>query len=159
MYGLAVDLPLLKNMTSSVGMIKFPTEWKHNKCSKQPTKCIMVPFMYNINQYNSYTIIYIYIWYVDKNLDLESTPLKHIICFDDFWWLARLARKKTRPGMPPKGRFVMWPTLGIQFLWNQSESICSAWWGLPVQKGCEPIIKQQSSVNYIPTFWTYLKPI
>ena len=26
MYGLVVDLPLLKNMTSSVGMIKFPAE-------------------------------------------------------------------------------------------------------------------------------------
>ena len=142
MYGLVVDLPLLKNMTSSVGMIKFPAEWTNNKCSKQPTKCIMVPFLYNINQYNSYTIIYIiiYIWYVDKNLDLESTPLKHIICFDDFWWLARLARKNG-PGCHPK-----------------AESICSAWWGLPLQ-GCEAIIKQQSSVNYIPTFWTYLKPV
>ena len=49
---LVVDLPLwkiwdpnlvggiptpLKNMTSSVGMMKFPTEWTNKKCSKPPT--------------------------------------------------------------------------------------------------------------------------
>jgi hypothetical protein len=34
---LVVDLPPLKNMSSSVGMITFPTEWKNKKCSKPPT--------------------------------------------------------------------------------------------------------------------------
>ena len=36
---LVVDLPLWKNMTSSVGMMTFPTEWKViiHSCSKPPT--------------------------------------------------------------------------------------------------------------------------
>jgi len=34
---LVVDLPLLKNMSSSVGMMKFPTEWK-NKIHVPKTK-------------------------------------------------------------------------------------------------------------------------
>jgi hypothetical protein len=31
-----IPIPL-KNMSSSVGMMKFPTEWKNKKCSKPPT--------------------------------------------------------------------------------------------------------------------------
>ena len=27
----------LKHMSSSIGMIKFPTEWKNKTCSKPPT--------------------------------------------------------------------------------------------------------------------------
>jgi hypothetical protein len=34
MNWLVVDLPLLKNMSSSNGMIKFPTEWKVIKIYK-----------------------------------------------------------------------------------------------------------------------------
>ena len=30
----------LKNMSSSVGIMTFPTEWKNKPCSKPPTSCI-----------------------------------------------------------------------------------------------------------------------
>ena len=35
-YWLVVSTPL-KNMSSSIGMMKFPTEWKNKKSSKPPT--------------------------------------------------------------------------------------------------------------------------
>ena len=41
----------LENMSSSIGMVKFPTEWKNKKCYKRPTR-------YAVKYYD--TIIYIY---------------------------------------------------------------------------------------------------
>ena len=37
---LVVYLHIWKNMSSSVGMMKFPTEWKNKTCSKPPTSLI-----------------------------------------------------------------------------------------------------------------------
>ena len=35
---LVVYLPLWRNVSSSVGMMKFPTEWENKTCSKPPTR-------------------------------------------------------------------------------------------------------------------------
>ena len=42
LYWLVVSTPL-KNMSSSVGMMKFPIEWKNKTCSKPPISTIYIP--------------------------------------------------------------------------------------------------------------------
>ena len=39
MFWLVVEPTPLKNMSSSVGIMKFPTEWKNKKGSKPPIRC------------------------------------------------------------------------------------------------------------------------
>ena len=48
---LVVYLPLCKNMSSSVGMMKFPTEWKNKKWSKPPTRISSISSLlwYHVN--------------------------------------------------------------------------------------------------------------
>ena len=42
---LVVYLTHWKNMSSSIGMMTFPTEWENKKCSKPPTSCGKSPFL------------------------------------------------------------------------------------------------------------------
>ena len=71
MYWLVVYLPLWKNMTSSVGIMTFRTEWKVIKAMFQPTnQCVYIYNAYNLSPYIIYIhyhlspYIYIYIIYI-----------------------------------------------------------------------------------------------
>ena len=44
MICLVVEPTPLKNMRSSVGMMKFPNIWKNKKCSKPPTSYVFLEF-------------------------------------------------------------------------------------------------------------------
>ena len=70
MYWLVASTPL-KNMSSSIGMMKFPTEWKVIKAMFQPTnQCvyIYILYAYNLSPYIIYIHYhlspYIYIIYI-----------------------------------------------------------------------------------------------
>ena len=71
-------LPLRKNMSSSIGMMTFPSEWKNEKCSKPPTR---MP----LGWYTAYSILkHTHVVFFVLNEDnegmlRESEPLKDVV--------------------------------------------------------------------------------
>jgi hypothetical protein len=73
LYIYSIPTPL-KNMSSSAGIMKFPTEWKNKTCSKPPTTYIYVYV---------YTYLYIYI----------SIPIKQSLY--DYGWMGLFLNVQT----------------------------------------------------------------